>query len=340
MASLLTSQNIVFTAPNVVELREETVAPPQRGEVLVRAETSLVSTGTELIILAGDFEPDSHWANWVKWPMHPGYNMVGVVEHVGEDAPFAIGDRIATRTTHHSLGKADGRGVKVPDGVSSDDAAWYGMACIAQNGVRRAEHELGDTVVIIGAGLLGQFVTQYVRLMGAREIIVIDPAPRRLEMALEHGATRTLNVPVQQAREAVMEWTQGHGADVVYDITGHAAVFTAALGLVRSFGTLLLLGDSPRPGDQRLTGDVISRGVRIIGAHDMNPPLVATDRDRWSHAVMTELFFNYLLRGQMRVSDMVTHRFAPTEAPACYAQLQRDRSHALGVLFDWKDVPK
>jgi 2-desacetyl-2-hydroxyethyl bacteriochlorophyllide A dehydrogenase len=331
----MTSQNIVFTGPNVVEVREEEVAAPGAGEFLVRAETSLVSTGTELIILAGDFEPGSHWANWVKWPMYPGYNVVGVVEEAGEGAAFSVGQRVATRGNHRSLAKADARTVAVPDGVSSEDAAWFGMACIAQNGVRRAEHQLGDAVVIIGVGLLGQLVTQYVRLLGAREIIVIDPAAARLEMAREHGATRTLDVPVQQGREAVLEWTQGRGADVVYDITGHPAVFPEALRLARNFGTVLLLGDCPRPGEQRLTPDVISRGVKIVGAHDMNPPEVATDRDHWSHVTMTELFFNYLQRGQMRVADIVTHRFKPADAPACYAQLQRDRSHALGVLFDW-----
>ncbi|HEX8550481.1 MAG TPA: zinc-binding dehydrogenase [Abditibacteriaceae bacterium] len=332
----MTTQKIVFTAPNIVELLEEEVAPPQAHEFLVRAEVSLVSTGTELIILGGNFEPNSHWANWVRYPMHPGYNMVGTVEHVGSDAPFQVGDRVATRTSHRSLGKGDARTVKVPDDVSSDNAAWFGMANIAQNGVRRAEHRLGDAVVIIGAGLLGQLVTQYVRLQGAREIIVIDPAPARLQMAREHGATQTLDLAVQDARDAVFDWTQGRGADVVYDVTGHPAVLSAALPLARKFGTLLLLGDSAHPGEQRLTQDVITRAVRIIGAHDSNPPEAASDRDPWSHITMSELFFTYLQRGQMRVADMETHRFKPHAAPAAYAQLQHDRSTAMGVLFDWR----
>jgi threonine dehydrogenase-like Zn-dependent dehydrogenase len=84
-----------------------------------------------------------------------------------------------------------------------------------------------------------------------------------------------------------------------------------------------------------LTPDVITRGVQIIGAHDDLPPAQSSDRDHWSHVEMARLFFTYLQRGQMRVADMVTHRFKPEQAPEAYEQLLRDRSTALGVIFDW-----
>ena len=337
----MNSQSIVFTAPKTVEVHEEPVPDPGPQQMLVRAEHSLISTGTELICLNGEFEPGSHWDNWVKYPFHPGYNHVGIVEKVGAEVTnFAPGDRVATRTNHKQFvlsgtGSGD-RCLKVPEGVAPDDAAWFGMVCIAQTGVRRAEHELGDAVVIIGAGLLGQLVTQYTRLMGAREIIVIDTAEKRLQLAKGHGATHTLAMGVAEARDAVFDLTEGHGADVVYDITGHPAVFQSALKLARRFGKLQLLGDAPNPSGQCLTSDVVTRGVKIIGAHDNMAPPVASDRDHWSQVEMTKLFFTYLQRGQMRVADMVTHRFDPAQAPQAYADLLRDRSTALGVIFDWK----
>lgn len=334
------SQNIVFTAPKTVALLEEPVGAPGPGQVLVRAEHSLVSTGTELICLSGDFEPGSHWDNWVKFPFHPGYNRIGIIEEVGPEVEvFAVGDRIATRTNHKQWTSCDvrpgSRALKVPDGVAPDDAAWFGMACIAQIGVRRAQHQLGDAVVIIGAGLLGQLVTQYVSLQGAREIIMIDTAPVRLQLAKDHGATHTLAMTADAARDAVYDLTQGYGADVVYDITGHPSVLPSALKLARKFGKMLLLGDTAHPYEQRLTPDVVTRGVQIIGGHDSMPPSIASDRDPWSHVEMSQLFFTYLQRGQMRVADMVTHRFKPADAPTAYAQLLRDRSTALGVIFDW-----
>lgn len=336
------SRNIVFTAPKTVQLIQEDVPEVGAMQVLVRAEHSLISTGTELICLSGDFEAGSHWDNWVKFPHKPGYCLVGTVEKAGPDVKrFAVGNRVALRSNHKEWtvweAENNARIVTVPPDVAPDDATWFGMACIAQIGVRRAAHVLGDAVVIIGAGLLGQLVTQYVHLMGAREIIVIDTAPARLQLAKNHGATLTLNMNADQARDAIFDLTGGRGADVVYDITGHPSAFQAALKLARRFGKLLLLGDAARPGLQCLTPDVVTRGVQIIGAHDSMPPTESSAHEFWTHETMAQLFFAYLQRGQMRVADMVTHRYAPEQAPECYSELLRDRSTALGVIFDWQN---
>lgn len=79
----------------------------------------------------------------------------------------------------------------------------------------------------------------------------------------------------------------------------------------------------------------MTRGVQIVAAHDNNAPHIATSRDSWSHTAMAQLFFHFVQTGQMRVSDMITHRYSPQNAPACYEMLLRDRSSALGVFFDW-----
>jgi threonine dehydrogenase-like Zn-dependent dehydrogenase len=171
--------------------------------------------------------------------------------------------------------------------------------------------------------------------MGAREVIAIDTAPARLEIAAAHGATRTLELPVSEARAEVARLTDDRGADVVYDVTGHAAVLSAALPLVRRFGKLLLLGDTGTPSEQRLTPDVVTRGLRIIGAHDNNPPATATDHAWWTHPHMARLFFTYVERGQMQVADLVTHRFQPEDAASAYDFLTRDRAAAMGVVFEW-----
>jgi threonine dehydrogenase-like Zn-dependent dehydrogenase len=246
------------------------------------------------------------------------------------------GDRVASRRPHRQFVTLNATAaLKIPEAVSDEEAIWFGLAGIVQNGVRRAEHELGDAVVVIGLGLLGQLVTQYTRLLGAREVIAVDTAPARLAMAAAHGATATLEMPVAEARPEIERRTDGRGADVVYDVTGHAAVFSAALPLARRFGKLLLLGDTGSPSEQCLTSDVVTRGVRIIGAHDNNPPPAATDHAWWTHANMARLFFTYLERGQMRVGDLITHRFRPEDAAAAYDLLTRDRSTAMGVVFEW-----
>lgn len=329
--------NIAFIGTDQVEVRPETVGELRPGEVLIETRATLISTGTELICLGRLFEAGSHWDEWVKYPFSPGYSLVGRVTAVGDGVrTFCVGDRVAARQPHRQFVVASAEGlVPVPEGISDEDATWFGLATIVQNGVRRAAHALGETVVVIGLGQLGQLAVQYLRLQGAREIIAIDPLAPRLALARAHGATTTLALGAAEAREAVLDLTGGAGADVVYDVTGAAPVFPAALRLLRRFGHLVLLGDTGTPSVQHLTPDVIRNGLSILGAHDSHPPAVATDHSPWSRGRMAELFFAYIARGDMRVADLVTHRYAPADAPAAYRLLCEDRAAAMGVLFDW-----
>jgi 2-desacetyl-2-hydroxyethyl bacteriochlorophyllide A dehydrogenase len=331
------SLNVVFTGRNQVEVRTEPVMDPGPGEVLVRASKTLISPGTEGIALGRLFEEGSHWDRWVQYPFHPGYSLAGRVVAVGADVEgVSEGDRVAVRKSHQQYVTAAPRALAlIPDGLSDEAATWFGLANIAQNGVRRAEHGLGDSIAVIGLGPVGQLVIQYLRLLGARQVIAIDPARQRLELARAHGATVAVNAGAAEARDEVLHLTDGLGVDVVYDVTGAPSVFPAALGLLRRFGRLVLLGDTGTPTEQRLTGDVVTKGLRIVGAHDGNPPATSSDHAYWSHARMTELFFTYLQRGDMRVQDLITHRYAPAEARHAYDSLREHRFTTMGVIFDW-----
>ena len=335
------SLNIVFTGQNQLEVRREPVPPLQSGQILVEGSKSLISTGTECICLTRNFAPGTHWDSWVKYPFYPGYSQTGRVVEVADDVVnVQVGDRVAARVGHRQIFVVGANEVlPIRDDVSDEAAAWFALASIVQNGVRRAQLELGDTVVIIGLGLLGQLAVQYARLSGAREVIAVDTAPARLEMARSHGATQVLEMGVAEAKMPISEITNGRLADVVFDITGHPAVFPHALGLARRFGKLLLLGDTGTPSQQCLTPDVVTRGVRILGAHDGDAPAVADDYHFWTRNNMSALFFDYIARGQMRVEDLITNRFAPaattTAARAAYDLLLHDRANAMGVVFDW-----
>ncbi|PQV62601.1 Threonine dehydrogenase [Abditibacterium utsteinense] len=333
------SLNIRFVGKDQVEIVEELVPDLKSDQILVRSLKSLISTGTESICLGRKFAPGTGWESWLQYPFYPGYLCAGEILEVGSEVTtLKPGDRITSRGPHRQFFTMNAaNALPIPDGASIEDAAWFGLAKITQNGVRKANHVMGDAVVVIGLGLLGQLVVQYARLMGAREVIAIDTAPLRLEMARAHGATHTLQMSVADAKEQVESLTDGRLADVVYDVTGHAAVFAPALGLARRFGTLLLLGDTGTPSEQRLTSDVVGRGVKIVGAHDVDTPW-SSDCDYWTQSKMGGLFFSYLQRDQMRVSDLVTHRFSPRDAIKTYQLLEIDRASVMGVIFDWEQL--
>lgn len=331
------AHSIVFIGKNQVEVQTRDVQDPGPNEVLVQATKTLISAGTERICLLRLFEPGSHWDAWVKYPFSTGYSMVGRVIAVGRDVTgVREGERVAVRQPHQQYVVVPFDALyRIPDEVSDEDAAWFGLAAIVQNGVRRAQHILGEDVVIIGLGPLGQLVTQYVRLLGARQVIAIDPVEHRLQHAQAFGATATLALNVNEARSEVLKLTDGVGANIVYDVTGAATVFAPALRLLRRFGRLVLLGDTGSPSAQHLVGDVVTKGLTVLGAHDSNPPPLSTDHAYWSRKRMAELFFAYLQRGDMHVSHLITDRFNPGDAVPAYELLSQGGASPLGILFDW-----
>lgn len=329
---------IAFTGTDAVEVLAEPDPTPGPGDFVVTARVSLISPGTEGICLRRLFDPGTHWDDWVKYPFAPGYSLVGTVSAVGPGVTrVRPGERVAVRKPHRSavLVTADDDVYRLPAGVSDADAAWFHLATIAQVGVRRAAHRLGDRVAVIGLGPVGQLAVRYARLSGAADVFAVDPVPRRVDLAVAGGATTGLVAPVAEAVAEIREKTGGRGVDVVYDVTGAAAVFAPALGALARFGRLVLLGDTGRPAEQRLAKNVIVEGLTIVGAHDMHGEFPASDQSPWNNLRMGELFLRYVERGDLSLDGLITHRFPAHDAVRAYDLVTRRDPEAMGILFDW-----
>lgn len=343
------SRYIVFPDKRQVDVWEEEITSAEEGEILCVAEKSLISTGTELHCLNGVFEPGTNWYDWVKYPFRPGYSMVGRVIAVGKGVTgVKEGDRIANYGLHQQYYKVplvnvkkrydipEGIGIYVlPDSINSEDGTWRSLAVTTQNALRRAQFQFGETVGVVGLGMLGQLVTQYLAAAGARKIIAIDLAGSRLELARKHGATHTLQMNVQDAVGPVREITKDWMLDIVFEVTGHPAALAPSIQLLRRFGRLVLLGDTPTPSQQHLGPGVVFKSIAILGIHGYAVPDKTTEFTPWTVEAMSSVFFDYLIRGKMNVSGLVTHRYSPLQAPEAYMKLVNDRSSAVGVLFDW-----
>ena len=103
--------------------------------------------------------------------------------------------------------------------VRLDNALAEPLACAA-NAVEKADVRLGDDVVIVGAGFMGDLVHQLVALRGARQIIVADTRADALVRASGLGASRTVDVTAESLPDVVGELTGGKGADVTFECTG------------------------------------------------------------------------------------------------------------------------
>jgi 2-desacetyl-2-hydroxyethyl bacteriochlorophyllide A dehydrogenase len=343
------SKYIVYPSAQEVAVWEEEIEPPERGEILCRADKSLISIGTELHALRGQFDPGTNWFDWVKYPFRPGYSMVGHVIAVGEGVEgIKVGDRVASYGFHQQYFKAqlydvqkrydipEGIGPYVlPDKISSEDGTWRSLAVTCQNAVRRAQFEFGETVAVVGLGILGQLTTRYLAAAGARKIIAIDLAQSRLELAQRGGATHTLRLDVKDAVEPIREITGGWMSDVVFDVTGHPATLAPCIQLLRKLGRLVLLGDTPTPTKQYLGPGVVFNAVAILGIHGYMLPEKAGPFTPWTAERMSGVFFDYIMSGRVSVSELVTHRYSPLQAPDVYRNLLKDRTTDVGVIFDW-----
>ena len=342
------SKYIVFPDREQVAVWEEDIDPPGDTEILCKAEKSLISIGTELNCLRGISDPGTNWHDWIKFPFRPGYSMVGRVLEVGKAVQgVKPGDLIADYGVHQQYYKVqmnakmrpdvpEGIGIYVlPEHISSEQATWRSLAVTTQNALRRCSFQFGETVGVVGLGMLGQLVVQYLAAAGARRIIVIDTIDSRLELAKRHGATHTLKMPVQDAAKAVADITGGWMLDVAFDITGHPAVLAPTVALVRRLGRLVLLGDTPTPGQQVVGPGVVFKSIAIMGIHGYAVPDKRTEFTPWTVEEMSHVFFDYLAQGKMDVDALVTQRASPLQAPDIYAGLLKDRSRALGILLDW-----
>src|SRR5207248_5878482 len=115
--------------------------------------------------------------------------------------------------------------------------------------------------------------------------------------AKAYGATATLAMPAADASADMQRLTRGRGVRVVYDVTGHPAVFPAALKLCADHGRVVLLGDTGTPEQQHLTSDLIRRGLTVIGAHDRHAPADPASGVEWDARRIFELFLKFLARG-------------------------------------------
>ncbi|MFA7231983.1 MAG: zinc-binding dehydrogenase [Victivallaceae bacterium] len=324
-------QRIVFTGKSELKLEEFSLATQGENQVTVRNICSLISIGTELIVLNRMFDPGTHWDNWIKYPFYPGYAAMGEVVATGKNVScLKVGDKVVHRGGHASAAIVDAEQCfPVPDGIEPETACWFALAKIAAMSVPVAQYGIGNSVAVIGAGPVGQMASRWALAAGAEPVILIDTVPMRLKMAKRGGAVNTICATAGNAIDEIKKITGGSLPDVVIDSTGHAAVFSDALKIVRDFGRLVLLGDTGSPGQQHLSPDVIMRGLTIAGAHDCH------ENSHWNSRKIISLFFKFCQSGRFNVDGLITHRFAPKECVKAYAIAHEHRAETMGIVFNW-----
>lgn len=240
-------KRVVINAPYQVALEDVPVPQAQAGQLLVKARLSGVSAGTEMMLYRGMYPnlKSKRWPDWADYPIHPGYELVGTVMQAGSGVAsrFREGERVICLGGHAAYAAVpESLAAPIPDSMSDEEATLAVLATTAMHAVRRANIQYGDTVAVVGCGVLGYLVMQHARNCGARKVIVLDINPERLKLAKAAGADVCLNPAQEDAEKAVMECNDGILADVVMEVTGANSTAEQALRLVRERGRVVLLG--------------------------------------------------------------------------------------------------
>lgn len=334
----MNGHRVLFPAPREVVLEPQEFPPPGPGEVLLRTERTLISTGTELTALSGEFPPDSAWSRYIRYPVGVGYSHVGLVLAAGEGVQeVAVGQRVVSMAAHatHAIRSAASLW-GLPEGLDPEPATFAVLAEIVMGGIRRSRLQFGESVVIVGAGLLGQIAAHFCRRAGAWPVIVLDPAAGRLDTARRLGATAALALTADAAREEIRRLTQGRMADVVIEVTGNPIAFPGAVRLARRLGRIVLLGSPRGPVTFDLHDEVHTFGLEIIGAHNSTHPPVETPHTPWTIGRHIALFLDWQAAGEIDLRPLITHRYPWRQAPEAFRMLLADRSQALGVVLNWE----
>jgi predicted dehydrogenase/threonine dehydrogenase-like Zn-dependent dehydrogenase len=331
----------------------------QRGHLLVRAAASLISAGTERtsveaaqqsllsrakerpdlvrqVIQRAQTEGVINTLNAVRSKLGAlaalGYSAAGTVVAVGDEvANFQIGDRVACAGVGYAshaemLSVPQNLCVRVPGNVSFDEAAYGTLGAIALQGVRLSAPTLGEAFVVVGLGLIGQLTVQLLKANGCR-VFGIDLDAHKIELAKQLGAESGC-APDEEAKDAVLNWTRGRGADAVLIAAGTTSNQPVELAgeISRLKGRVVAIGavglDVPRATyfKRELTLQV----SMSYGPGRYDPEYEERGHDypfayvRWTEARNIEAFLDLIAARSVNVEQLTTHRFKIDEGERAY----------------------
>jgi 2-desacetyl-2-hydroxyethyl bacteriochlorophyllide A dehydrogenase len=279
----------VLTGPGRFEIVEVAVPGVAPDEVLVR----VAACG----VCASELPPWTGSAPSV-YPRHPGHEVAGTVEATGEDvADLAVGTPVGAWVTDRGFAEyAVAKAAHcVPAREESLEVALAEPLACAVNAVEEADVRLGDDVVVVGAGFMGNLVQSLVALRGVRSLVVADTRPDALERARSLGATRVVDVRTEDLAGAV-----GDGADITFECTGSQAALGTIGEVTRMSGKLVLVGFHQGEPRQIPLGHWNWMAFNIVNAHYRDIAVIMRGM---------RVGMRLLTGGVLSLGPLVTHRF-------------------------------
>jgi threonine dehydrogenase-like Zn-dependent dehydrogenase len=297
----------VLKGREAFEVEEVDVPSIAPDEVLVRVAVSGVC--------ASELEP------WVEGPpdgevRYPGHEVSGVVTEVGADASgIAVGDRVGVWVTERGFAEyvAVRAAYCFPAGDGPLDEALAEPIACAANAVEAADVRLGDDVVVIGAGFMGNLVQNLVALRGVRQLIVADARPDALDRAARLGATRVVDVTKESLPDVVRSLTDGRGADITFECTGTQAALSTTGDTTRMSGKIAVVGYHQGASREIPLAYWNWMAFTLVNAHFREISTIMRGMS---------IGMRLLAAGELSMDGLVTHRFPLDRINDAFATLR------------------
>lgn len=357
------------------EIAEVPVPRVGRGQLLISTSHTLVSAGTERMMVefgkAGWIDKARQQPDKVRMvldkirtdgvqptleavfnkldqPLPLGYCNVGRVAEMGVGVVgFAVGDRVISNGKHAEVVSVPiNLCAKVPDAVTDEEAAFTVLGAIALQGIRLVMPTLGETVVVTGLGLVGLMTVQLLRANGCR-VLGLDFDKEKLDLARQFGA-EVVDLAAGQDPVKVAElYSRGRGVDavIVTAATKSSEPMHQAALMCRKRGRIVLVGVT---GLELSRDDFFKKELTFQvsasygpGRYDPNYEEKGQDYPvgfvRWTEQRNFEAVLDMMADGRMDVKPMISHRFAIEEAEQAYA-LVGGAGPSLGILLTYPGI--
>lgn len=206
---------------------------------------------------------------------------------------------------------------RLPDQMPFEHAALVEAVSVAVHAVGVSPVKLGDTAIVVGAGMIGLLTVQAVKAAGASRVIAIDVNEKRLRVAKELGATDAFNSKECDIPAAVRDLTDGRGADIALEVVGASETINTAIEAVRKGGHVTLVGNIS-PTIQLPLQSVVTREISLQGTCGCNG----------EYPQCIEL----MRTGAINVAPLITAQISLSDGPAWFKRLHDGDSEQMKVV--------
>ncbi len=337
---------IVFEGIQSMSIRDIPLPETGEKEILVKVLKSGVSVGTERWALEGK-RPE------IRFPSVPGYLAVGRIIETGSRVddfkagdmvnfssprlpePYSInswmGTHISSCVVNVDLEEVDAKWgmpycVKIDGKDFSEEQleslSMAGLAGVACRGIEMCRPAMGDNVLIVGLGFIGQMAAQILKLKGCN-VTGVDILDKRVELARKYSVDCAISSKGKELAEAVREHSCKE-FDIIIDTTGSGVMLDKEIELLKRWGKMVWQGWYP--------------GATKVDFNKFHIKLPTVYMPCAHSGKNVSVYIRWIMENRLTVYPLITHHVQYTEAPKTYEMILAHPEEFMGIVFDWEDT--